>query len=245
MASMRTNSETPVDAEGEVRPSRAVRRTQAERTQATRAKLLDATVASLAELGYARTTTTEVAARAGVSRGAQLHHFPTKADLVLAAVEHLLDLHIQEFMRAVGELPASADLLGSAIDLLWEVFQGDSAVAWIELIIAGRTDPELQVKVSQVGETLGGKVGEAWIEVCGDLLDDPEYGPFLALAPSYLFTLLTGLAVTTMTGSDRVRDEAEQVLEATHRLAALLLPVVPAPARSSYADPQSDTATPS
>ena len=205
------------------------RRTQAERTQATRAKLLDATVACLAEVGYAHTTTTEVARRAGVSRGAQLHHFPTKTDLVLAAVEHLLDVHIEEFLRAVGELPASADLLGSAIDLLWDVFQGDSAVAWIELVIAARTDPGLRLKVAEVGETLADKVGAAWIEVCGDLLDDPAYAPFLTLAPSYLFTLLTGMAVTTMTGSDRARREADEVLAATRRLTALLLPQIPTP----------------
>src|SRR5258706_14432846 len=65
------------------------RRTQAERRAGTRALLLEATVECLAERGYAGTTTTEVARRAGLSRGAQLHHFGTKTDLVTAAVEHL------------------------------------------------------------------------------------------------------------------------------------------------------------
>jgi len=65
------------------------RRTQAERTASTRARLLDATLECLCDLGYARTTTPEIARRAGLSRGAQLHHFPTKAELVTGAIEHL------------------------------------------------------------------------------------------------------------------------------------------------------------
>lgn len=64
-------------------------RTQEERSAATRAALLDATVACLVDYGYASLTTTRVVERAGVSRGAQVHHFPTKAQLVTEAVRHL------------------------------------------------------------------------------------------------------------------------------------------------------------
>ena len=63
-----------------------VRRTQAERTAETTAKLLDATADCLVERGYAGTSTVEVCRRAGVSRGALVHHFPSKDDLVAAAV---------------------------------------------------------------------------------------------------------------------------------------------------------------
>ena len=59
---------------------------QQERSRATQIRLLDATVDCLVEHGWAGTTTTVVAARAGVSRGAQLHHYPTKSALVIAAV---------------------------------------------------------------------------------------------------------------------------------------------------------------
>ena len=59
-----------------------VRRTQAERTASTRAALLAATVDSLVERGYRGTTTSDVARRAGVSYGALLHHYPTKADVL-------------------------------------------------------------------------------------------------------------------------------------------------------------------
>ena len=67
----------------------AARRSQAERSATTREALLDATIACLVEEGYANTTTARVAERAGVSRGAHLHHFQTRSALVAAAVEHL------------------------------------------------------------------------------------------------------------------------------------------------------------
>src|SRR5947208_2996268 len=78
------------------------RRTQAQRVAETRARLLDATVECLAEIGYARMTTGDVAERAGMSRGAQLYHFQNKAELVATAVEHLLDRLHRQFLDAVA-----------------------------------------------------------------------------------------------------------------------------------------------
>src|SRR5215831_14792987 len=85
------------------------RRTQAERTAATRAALLEATVECLVSQGFGGTTTTEVAHRAGVSPGALLHHFPTKADLLCAAVGHLFELRQAEFRKAMANLGPGTD----------------------------------------------------------------------------------------------------------------------------------------
>lgn len=75
-------------------------RTQAERTAAMRPRLLDAAIDSLVEFGYAGTTTKGITRSADVSRVAQLHHFPTKKPLVVAAVEHLLDRRTGEILDA-------------------------------------------------------------------------------------------------------------------------------------------------
>src|SRR5579872_2677392 len=91
---------------------RRSRRTQGERSAAMRGRLLEATVDCLYELGYARTTTIEVAARAGVSRGAQLHHFSTKERLVEVA-RHLFDKRTEEFREAFAAVPSGADRLSS------------------------------------------------------------------------------------------------------------------------------------
>src|SRR6195952_4880302 len=76
-------------ARQDVRVTAATRVPQEERTRVMRQRLLDATFECLVEHGFSGTSTTLVSRRAGVSRGAQLHHFPTKNDLVLAAVEPL------------------------------------------------------------------------------------------------------------------------------------------------------------
>ena len=78
---------------------------QEERTRAMRARLLEATVELLVEKGYAGTSTTLVSERAGVSRGAQLHHFPTKQDLVVAAVRHVTEVRGAELAAAAENLP--------------------------------------------------------------------------------------------------------------------------------------------
>src|SRR3954466_3942789 len=107
----------------------ATRRTQEERSSATRALLLDATIACLIDLGYSATTTTVIAERAGVSRGAQLHHFPTKAELVAAAVEHLANRMGAEMRKDADRLHGTGLKGGAIIDVLWARFKSPLFVA--------------------------------------------------------------------------------------------------------------------
>src|SRR5436309_14728268 len=105
---------------GMTTPAVPVRRTQAERSASTQARLLDATIECLVERGWAATSTTEVVRRAGVSRGAQVHHFPSKDDLVLVAVEHLLARRIAEFQATLADLPAELRSPATAMRLMYE-----------------------------------------------------------------------------------------------------------------------------
>src|SRR3984885_9157587 len=100
------------------------RRTQAERSAAMRTRLLDATVECLVSYGYAGTTTPRVAQLAGVTRGAQIHHFKSKEDLVVAAVEHLAQQRAQGAIREFGRVQASADPASAVLDFLWQGAQG-------------------------------------------------------------------------------------------------------------------------
>jgi AcrR family transcriptional regulator len=130
--------------------SRADDRRVQERSVATRAALLDAAIECLVDRGYAATTTIETARRAGVSRGAQQHHFPTKAELLATAVERLVDRRRAEFVEALAAIDPRADRLDAALDLLWSMFEGRLFVAWTELWVAARTDPELAATVVAV-----------------------------------------------------------------------------------------------
>jgi AcrR family transcriptional regulator len=127
------------------------RRTQQERRDATRLKLLDATLECLVELGYAQTTTVGIAQRAGISQGALFKHFPTKAGLLGAAVEHLFPRLIAEY-RAGLDVPSvpGEDRVALVIERLWSIYQRPELLAAIELYVAARTDPELASALSAV-----------------------------------------------------------------------------------------------
>jgi AcrR family transcriptional regulator len=126
-------------------------RTQPERSAATRARLLEAAIDCIVEHGYARTTTTLIARRARLTRGAQLHHFGNREQLVLAAIGHLFERGLKEFAAAFSQVPAGADENDAAVDLSWKFFDGRLATAWIEIMVAARRDPKLHKAVMEGG----------------------------------------------------------------------------------------------
>lgn len=195
------------------------RRTQAERRASTRGRLLDATLECLGALGYARTTTPEIARRAGLSRGAQVHHFPTKAELVIAAVEHLFARRHQEFRVAFARVPAGTDRYAAAIDILWSMVSGPTFHAWLELAVASRTDPELRRAIHELTDTLRTLIADTFRELFGGGGADH---PFFAVAPHFVFALLDGLALERIAGGDDA--EAGQVIEALKAMARLTMP---------------------
>jgi AcrR family transcriptional regulator len=141
---------------------------QAERRRITRGKLLDATIDSLIEIGYSRTTTVEVGERAGLSRGAQLHHFPSKADLLVAAIEHLADERSKEFeVELAQRLEQGDDPVDTMVDMLWSMFSDPIYWATIELMVAARTDPELLEKLETFERSLGSRIYGAFKELTG------------------------------------------------------------------------------
>ena len=116
-----------------------------------RLRLLEATVECLVELGWSGTTTTVVSQRAGVSRGAQLHHFPTKQALVVAAVGHLAERRRLDLGRdALGGTDVRA-----ALDVLAAQFVSPVFFAALELWVAARTDAELSAAVAPLERRIG------------------------------------------------------------------------------------------
>lgn len=141
---------------------------QAERRRITRGKLLDATIDSLIDLGYSRTTTVEVGERTGLSRGTQLHHFPSKVDLLVAAIEHLADERSKEFeIELEARLEKGDDPVDTMVDMLWDMFSDPIYWAVIELMVAARTDPELLEKLEAFERSLGGRIYSAFKELTG------------------------------------------------------------------------------
>jgi AcrR family transcriptional regulator len=140
---------------------------QEERTRLMRARLLEATVDCLVERGFAGTSTTLVSERAGVSRGAQLHHFPTKNDLVVAAVEHLTEKRGAELAAAAASLPAGARRTRAVLAMLADHFTAPVFNAALELWVAARTDETLLAAVAPLEQRVGRETHRLTVELLG------------------------------------------------------------------------------
>lgn len=127
------------------------RRTQAERSHAMRKRILDATLECLQKDGYAGTTISRIVDVAGVSRGAPLHHFPSKAALIAAAAEQLIRQVYIQMGKAVAKLQGSEDRLHDLIYSAWKnIFNRPEHVALNELLVASQRDTELAAILQKV-----------------------------------------------------------------------------------------------
>jgi AcrR family transcriptional regulator len=131
----------------------------AERSATTRLKLVEATVECLYELGYHQTSTVVVTQRARVSRGAMLHHFPTKADLMMATADYIRQHRRGAHLAHMERFKTERERFLQLIDVLWAEFQTPTGVARIELMLGSRTDPELGPRFSELNMALDQKMG--------------------------------------------------------------------------------------
>lgn len=179
------------------------RRTQEERSAETRTRLMEATIECLVDLGYARTTTTEVSERAGVSRGAQLHHFPSKADLVTSAIEYLAGRRGEDLLREAHEHLSYGDRVSAAIDLLAGSFRGPLFHAVLELWVAARTDAELRTKLLPLER----RIGKHMLQL-GEQLFGEEFSrrPGFDGALQLTVHLLRGMALGRLLKEDETRE---------------------------------------
>lgn len=175
-----------------VRPRR--RLTQPERSAATREALVDSTITCLIELGFEGATTTEICERAGLSRGAHLHHFHTRSALLAAAVVELADRGTEQLRAAVAELPTGRDRHEAALDMVWSLFRGPLFTMLLELSVRARTDEELRASLGPVerfvGPTAVGHMRLAFAGAPDDRRADESIALILATARGLAVMLL-------------------------------------------------------
>ena len=135
-----------------VLPVATPRRTQEERSSATRTRLLEATIECLVEFGYAGTTVARVSERAAVTRGAQVHHFPTKEQLVTSALRYLNERRSHEMIELLQRLEGSEDLVDRLLDAMWQLHRGPVFAATAEMWVAARSNPQLASHLGEVEE---------------------------------------------------------------------------------------------
>lgn len=119
---------------------------QQRRSAETKLLILEAAIDCLAEVGYSDMTTQVIAQRAALSRGAMLHHYATKQDLIAAVIDYAFFRHIKDFsaaVRALSDEERTRQNIGIALD--WQSYNTREFKAYLELNNAARTDKELHV----------------------------------------------------------------------------------------------------
>jgi AcrR family transcriptional regulator len=169
---------------------------QARKSAATRDQIISAAIRCIVESSYSRATTMKIAESAGLSRGATLHHFPSKMDIIRAAVDYLHEKRLQAFRRSIREIPPGADMVHLAVHSYWEHVNHPIYVAFIELSVAARTDPELREILRPAQLAFDHEWYTTAREVFPEWQSDPEA---FDLALNFTQQLMEGMAISFYT----------------------------------------------
>lgn len=141
------------------------RRTQQERREETQERIIVAAFEVIRRRGYSGFRIAEAQEVAGVSRGALLHHFPTKEDLALAAMEYA-------FAESRAEAEARARQLSKAVDPVEEIirdseafFFGDHFLVALDILMSAGKDPKIRSEVQTIARAHRLPVERAWLDV--------------------------------------------------------------------------------
>ncbi|HEV7384672.1 MAG TPA: TetR/AcrR family transcriptional regulator [Phenylobacterium sp.] len=206
----------PVNPRRSRRPRKTLveRRTQAERSAETQRKLIDAAIAVLHRVGYGATTTGLIAEAAGVSRGAMLHQYPTKVDLMLAVVSEVYARETQEYRVRGASAPSPRERFFQFPDLMWDVLTRPSAMAVLEIMMGSRSDPDLAARLAplewQIEAASRATVEQILRE--GGFPDLPEVSAMRRL----FVAAVRGLSIDLMMIKDR--KELEEAIQLLKRL---------------------------
>jgi AcrR family transcriptional regulator len=148
-----------------------VRRTNVERSATTRGKLIAAAIDLLYREGYSATTTISVAAKARVSRGAMLHQFPTRAELLLAVADHITaeQSRYRRERLPPNKFNSPMERFIASANVSWEVHSQPSAIALLEIIMATRSDRDLRKGFGPFVKTWTEKRRLAAVNMAADL----------------------------------------------------------------------------
>jgi AcrR family transcriptional regulator len=175
----------------------------------TRARLIEATIRCIVKVGYANTTTPQVAAEAGLSRGAMLHHFENGAALIKAAIVELHEKRLRAFRRAAD---TENHDVGTLVRTYWRQVQKPAFIAFHELALAARTHPELARILQPLQVEFRERFNAQAVSLFPEWQEDREG---FAVAMTLSQTLLEGMAINVATGAmDQARiDPMLAVLE--------------------------------
>ncbi|CRK52697.1 Tetr family transcriptional regulator [Rhodococcus sp. RD6.2] len=178
-----------------------MREPQQDRSRVTRQRLLEATIDCLAENGWAATTVGVVATRAGVSRGATQHHFPTREDLITAALEYMFDARMQSAREEAVEFPVGEGRTVAVVERLVEYYTGNLFKAALQVWTAAASDPALRERVLPLEDRFGRTAHRMAIDQLG--VDGTD--PGVRAAVQATLDLARGLGLADVLTDDSAR----------------------------------------
>jgi AcrR family transcriptional regulator len=188
-----------------------------EKSLRTRALLLDAAIDSLADVGYGNASISDIAARAGVTRGAQVHHFRTRAELFAQVIEYLADRQRDALQRRIESAPRAATPAEMIVELTAATFSGRLGKASIELFVAISNDDTLRRRMLRVQRELTADL----IDTCARLIGPDVPRDRLESAFWLTIHMVRGSTLDEMLGRDPQR--RKQILADWTRLAQVAL----------------------
>ncbi|MFB6957900.1 TetR/AcrR family transcriptional regulator [Streptomyces sp. NPDC056309] len=180
---------------------RAERAPKQDRSRATRQRLLQAAVACLAEHGWAGSTVSVVAERAGVSRGAAQHHFPTREDLFTAAVEYVAEERSTALRALFPE--GAADDRRAVVGALVDLYTGPLFRAALHLWVAASNEDQLRPRVTE----LEARVGRETHRIAVQLLGADQARPGTRETVQGFLDMARGLGLANLLTDDTARRE--------------------------------------
>lgn len=177
---------------------------QARKSETTRNQIITAAIRCIVESSYSNTTTMRIAEKAGLSRGAMLHHFPSKIDIIRAVVDYLHNKRLKAFSRSIKKIPDDADRVRLAVRSYWEHVNHPLYIAIFELAVAARTDEELQAILVPAQQAFD----REWYRTARELFPEWQSDPkAFDLALNLTQQLMEGMSISHFTHAREIDEE--------------------------------------
>jgi AcrR family transcriptional regulator len=185
-------------------------RTQQQRREETVGRLIDASIDTIVEVGYARASAAVIAKRADVSGGALFRHFPTMGDFMAATAHEVMRRQLELFTKQVAQIPEAQPALQAALTILRDVTGNATNAVMYELLIAARTDEKLRATLQDV-----------LAEYAASIYDIARSLPGADQFPKETFGALVAILTNTFDGAAIVRAVLPQPELESQRIQAL------------------------
>ncbi|MFN6549146.1 TetR/AcrR family transcriptional regulator [Mycolicibacterium septicum] len=169
-------------------------RTQQQRREETVARLLDAAIDTIIEVGYAKASAAVIAKRAKVSDGALFRHFPTMSDFMAATAREVARRQLELGSKLGADIAAEQPPLPAQLRILRDIAGSDTNTVWHELLMAARTDEKLRAALQTV-----------LAEYIASIYEIAKGAPGMDQLPEDVFAVMLTIAINTFDGAAMVR----------------------------------------